>query len=169
MARIRDSWAWNDDFRRLFIIVPSTIGLLVTVTVWTVAGWNALWGLVAIPWGCFFWLVFGFPAKRINALREKYADDSGEITESLMQIGGIQAPGLVILRDDGLELIPIVGDPQVFPFDSLEVIKEGHALPGKYIWGKHVFYLKADKRVAFGVPEPVGERWSKKFTELRSG
>jgi hypothetical protein len=38
-------------------------------------------------------------------------------------------------------------------------------LPGKCLWGKRAFILKPrdDKRLAFAVAEPVGERWSRRF------
>ena len=48
---------------------------------------------------------------------------------------------------------------------KLEVFKEGHMLPGKFVWGKKAFILKSHlkKRLAFAVEEIIGERWSRIF------
>ena len=112
--------------------------------------------------GFLFYGIHKFVGSRVDLLLNKHKSDTGEVLESLMVIGNIESPGIVILRENELEMISITGRSCVLPFNEMEVIKEGSALPGKYLWGKRAFILKSPerKRLGFGVPESVGVRWS---------
>jgi len=107
--------------------------------------------------------------QKVNKLKNEYMRDPGEVVEGLLVVGIIQAPGIAILRSDELELVPIAGKGYTIPLNELEVFKEGHMLPGKYVWGKRAFILKSHlkKRLAFAVEESISERWSRIFAKNR--
>lgn len=168
MKRFREKWPWNAEFLRVFLIVPSLIGIAAAAAFYASAGVHALWFLSGILVGVIILLIYGTVGKRVIRLKDEYIDDPGEVVEGLLVIGRIESPGIVILRDNELVLIPIVGDGCTILLNELEVLKEGRMLPGKYVWGKRAFILKThlQKRLAFAVGETIGERWSRIFARV---
>jgi len=80
-------------------------------------------------------------------------------------IGKIHSPGLVILRNSELDLVPIVGERRTLSLTDTKLVGEGRWLPGKYVWGKRAFTFNANAShpLAFAVAESVGARWSEVF------
>lgn len=158
----RENWPWNKNFLRLMFLVPSALGILATALCYPIAGIHALWFLTAIFAGVVMYVVYGFVGNKVTALKEKNARHQGEMAEGLLVIGGIQSPGIVIMRTNEIELIPIVGKSCKIPFDAIRSTKEGRWLPGKFVWGKLAFNFDTtlEKRLAFAVAESVGKRWS---------
>jgi len=167
MKRLREKWPWNAEALRAILIIPSLSGIVLTAALYPFAGVKSLWFLSAVVAGVVFSLMYGVVGKKVNKLKNEYKGDPGEIVEGLLVVGIIQSPGIAILRKDELELIPIAGKGYTIPLNELEVFKEGHMLPGKYVWGKRAFILKSHlkKRLAFAVEESIGERWSRIFAQ----
>ena len=92
----------------------------------------------------------------------QFDDGPGEWAEGLLVIDKIECPGLVILRNSALELVPIIGKPCLLSFGQINAFKEGRWLPGKFVWGKRAFNFDTPirKRLAFAVAESIGARWS---------
>ena len=162
MKRLREQWPWNDGFLRLFLIAPTLFGLVAAAVSYPTAGAHALWFLSGALVSVLLTLIYGAVGRGIDRLKLDHQGDPGEVCEGLLVLGAVQSPGLAILRSHELVLVPLVGEGCTLPLDELEVFKEGHMLPGKYVWGKRAFILKhpRHKRLAFAVEESVGERWS---------
>ncbi|MFC1685209.1 hypothetical protein ACFL0R_07050 [Pseudomonadota bacterium] len=145
-------------------MVPTLVGVVATITLFPFAGLHSLWLLTTAFMGIIFYFIYGAVGRRVASLKTQFQGEKGELTESLLVIGNIQSPGVVILRKSEVELAPIVGRRCAIPLDQITAIKEGGWLPGKYVWGKRAFILTAStahpKRLAFAVPESIGERWS---------
>ena len=165
MAPIKEQWPWNPVFLRLFLLAPSVVGIVLAAATYPVGGLQAMWFLLGIPIGIGLRMMFGTAGHKVQLLRQKYKDDPGEVEESLMAIGNTESPGLAILRDSELELVPIVGTGVTIPLDKLRVFKEGRMLPGKYVWGKRAFILSPFKlkRVSFAIAESKAHGWSARF------
>ena len=165
MKRLRDKWPWNAEALRAILLIPSLFGIVLAAGLYPLVGVQSLWFLSAVVAGVVFRLMYGVVGKKVNKLKAEYIGDPGEVVEGLLVVGMIQAPGIAILRSDELELVPIAGNGYTIPLNELEVFKEGHMLPGKYVWGKRAFILKPNlkKRLAFAVEESIGERWSRIF------
>ena len=75
----------------------------------------------------------------------------------------MQSPGIAILHDAELTLVPIVGQRRTISRTDITILRRGRWLPGKYVWGKEAFILSTpqDKRLAFAVAESVGRRWAR--------
>jgi len=159
---LREKWPWNREYLRLFLIIPSLIGIAAAVALYPVGGAQALWFLTGVPMGGGFYLVYGFVGRRVNALKDQFKEGPNEWAEGLLVINKIECPGLVILRSSELEWVPIVGERCILPFSKIIFYKEGHWLPEKYVWGKRAFnfHTLTHKRLAFAVPESIGARWS---------
>ena len=143
-------------------MVPAVLGLGATVILFPIYGAYALWFATAIPFGLVFRGIYGAVGSKINALRRDLGTHDGEAVESLMVIGRVQSPGIAILNDSELSLVPIVGKRRTISLTEVTVLREGRWLPGKYLWGKRAFIMSTPqiKRVAFAVPESVGRRWA---------
>ncbi len=167
MKYLRDKWPWNAEALRAILLIPLLVGIVLAATLYPLAGVNSLWFLSAVVAGVVFRLMYGVVGKKVNKLKSEYMGDPGEIVEGLLVVGIIQAPGIAILRNDELVLVPIMGEGYTIPLNELEVFKEGHMLPGKYVWGKRAFILKPHlkKRLAFAVEESIGEHWSRIFAQ----
>ena len=160
--RLSEKWPWNGEFLRLFLIVPSVVGMTAAVALFPFGGLHSLWFLTAIPIGVVFNRVYGSVGRRVEDLKRQHRDDQGEIAEGLLVIGQVQSPGIVVLRPAELELIPIVGDRCRIDLREIESVGEGRWLPGKWVWGKRAFSFSAAvwRPLAFAVPESIGVRWS---------
>ena len=88
----------------------------------------------------------------------------------LLVIGMIEAPGIVVLRDDELVLANIVGKTFSIPRDEIKVFREGRMLPGKFLWGKRAFILARvnNTKLGFAVEEKLGRKWSSVFKQGQS-
>jgi hypothetical protein len=160
--RISEKWPWNGEFLRLFLLLPSVIGITATIATIPFAGVHALWFLTAILAGVVFYYVYGNVGRRVEALKADFVTDGADIAEALIVIGKIHSPGIVVLYNNQFELVPIVGKRQTIPLAETKLVGEGHWLPGKYVWGKRAFTFNAAifNPLAFAVPESVGLRWS---------
>ena len=161
--KISEKWPWNGEFLRLFLLMPSAIGISFTLATIPFVGIQASWFLTAICIGIVLNLIYGTVGRKVEALKIQHSSKSGDIAEALIVIGKIQSPGIVILQNSKLELIPIVGKIKTISLTDTELIGEGRWLPGKYVWGKHVFKFKVPevRPLAFAVPKSFGSRWSK--------
>jgi len=167
MKYLRDKWLWNAEALRAILLILSLIGIVLAAAFYPLTGVKSLWFLSAVVAGVVFRLIYGVVGNKVNKLKAEHKEDPGEVVEGLLVVGMIQAPGIAILRSDELELIPIAGKRYTIPLNELEVYKEGHMLPGKYVWRKKAFILKPHlkKRLAFAVEERIGERWSRIFAQ----
>ena len=142
--------------------MPSVVGITATVATLSFAGVHSLWFLTALPIGVGLYAGFGSVNRRVENLKQQVSDDDGEIAEGLLVIGKIHSPGIVVLRESELELMPIVGERRIIVLSEVESIGEGRWLPGKWVWGKRAFTLRGSvwNPLAFAVPESIGARWS---------
>ena len=163
--KISEKWPWNGEFLRLFLLMPSVVGITATLSLFPLYGFYALWFLTGIPIGILLYFIYGHVGQRVGRLKLELQDKGGQMAEGLLVIGKIQSPGIVVLRDREVELIPIVGERCRLLLSDIKSVGEGHWLPGKYVWGKRVFTLDASilNPLAFAVPESIGAQWSSVF------
>lgn len=161
---MRDKWGWDTEYVLLWFFIPAIIAVVLVVgdfktnTGTTGSPWWLLIGFAGVPAAVIYRVVGG----KVRALKTRCASESGEVAESLMVIGKIQSPGVVILDGEELRMIPIVGKPRTFSLSEIEMMKVGGWLPGKKLIGKTVFNftVPGHKRLGFAVTRSVGERWS---------
>ena len=142
--------------------VPSALGIISTVALYPTTRAHALWFLTAIPAGLLMRTMFAYVGKRLRRLHNELPDPSADVHESLMTIGKIQSPGLAILANDQLQLIPLVGKPLTIPLADIQSVKQSPMLPGKYLIGKTAFHITTPDhtRLAFAVDNLTAARWS---------
>ncbi len=99
--------------------------------------------------------------KLVAVLKGCISAQNGEVVASLLYFKNKSIPGIAILRDDVIILIPVFGRRHKIFFDKLKVIKEVNSMPGEWLLGKRVFNIEFEKKpsVLFAVPGSVGKRW----------
>ena len=162
LDRLSEKWPWDPEFLRLAMIVPAVAGVSLALALFPAYGIQSLWFLLAIPTGLLIRATFGAAGERVDALRDAAAGRAGESAEGLLVIGRTECPGVVILCESELLLLPIVGHELSIPLSTVTRVREGRWLPGNFVWGKRAFHLETlgSDRVAFAVPESIGKRWS---------
>jgi len=166
MKGLLENWSWNPAARIYFLIIPTAVSIIAAIALYFYFGEQVLWLLLAIPCGFLFFLIYGFVGNKVEKLKIEFANDPGKVVEGLLVVGKFESPGLIILRENELALIPLVGKRVIIPLNEIKILREGHLLPGKLLIGKKAFILKPYKktRLAFAVTENVGRIFSRKFS-----
>jgi len=166
MKRLREKWPWNPEFLKAMLIVPSAMGIATTIVLYPFAKHHALWFLTTIICGGLLYQTYASVGKRVSALLIPLNNEPGELAEGLIVIGKIEAPGVIVLKENELILIPIVGKRKVIPFSEINNVTASHWLPGKFVWGKTALHLSFSQfstnkatRTAFAVTESIRPRW----------
>ncbi len=160
--KLSEQWPWNREFLRLALIIPAVAGFLAAAVLYPFFGVYSLYFLLAIPSGLLFRVMYGVVGARVEALRRAAATRGGEVAEGLLVVGRIECPGLVVMGESELVLMPIVGNEVTVPLDTITVVREGRWLPGKFVWGKRAFNLgtTTSTRLAFAVSKSIAKKWS---------
>ena len=103
--------------------------------------------------------------KLVAVLKGCISAQNGEVVASLLYFKNKSIPGIAILRDDVIILIPVFGRRHKIFFDKLKTIKEVNRMPGEWLLGKRVFLIEFEEKpsVLFAVPESAGKRWRRCF------
>ena len=165
-SRLKDLWMWDREYRGVTRLWSFVGAAALTAGLSLVLGAGALFFLLFALMGPFLNLIYGAVGKRVEALKAALADEKGEAVECLMHNRNLQSPGIAVLREHELMLVPIVGDPVTVPLDGIRSVKEPRTLFGKGVAWKRVFVLEVDAspRLGFAVPEPVARRWRPRLT-----
>lgn len=128
-------------------------------------GSESLYLLLAGITGPIFGLTYGIAGKKVQVLKESFSNEDGEMQESLIVIGKIQSPGIVILKESKLRLIPIVGKEVALDTQTIKFVRMVSYFNGKSLIWKQWLVLSTQPVLGFALPEPVANQW---FTRLNS-
>jgi len=157
--RKRDMWLWNPSLISP-VIVYSTIGTLVLVAAcYPFFGLQALYFLFMGLIAPFIGLIHGVVGKKVESLKESLATEEGIKAESLIVVGNIQAPGIAILTEDTLRLVPIIGDAQLIDRASIDSVRLVNFFNGKTLLWKKWLVLSLKPRLGFALPVSTAEEW----------
>ncbi len=155
-------WMWDRDVLRVVVGALTVAGIALTVLFLPVLGLRALWWLALVLAGVVWLAIYGLVGRKVRALVASLRDESGELSETVIQHNGIQSPGVAVLDEAQLRLVPIVGQPVTVPLSSITAVKHPRTLFGKSFVGKRVLVLEtpAARRVGFVLPPATARRWS---------
>jgi hypothetical protein len=113
--------------------------------------------------------IYGYVDRKVRALRESLAGEEGSMAEGLANIGRIQGPAIVIMKETELVLVPLVGRRLTVPLDDIESVREAGNMYGKGFLWKRAFLVKApqNKRIGFAVAPSVARRWRDRLSQAR--
>jgi tRNA A-37 threonylcarbamoyl transferase component Bud32 len=166
ILRWRDAWLWNNEYIQLFLIVPVVVvGLALPLLVhWW--GLKALWLFAIEVPAIGFAVVYGLVGLRVRKAKAALPRTTGEVAECLMFRRPFESPGLAVLHDDRLELIPVVGSPIIVILEDIVAVKEVRWFNGTRLWLKKGFVLDLanGQRVGVAVAEVFARRWRSRLS-----
>jgi tRNA A-37 threonylcarbamoyl transferase component Bud32 len=161
ILRWRDAWPWNNEYIQLFVLVPLIVVALAIPVCLHWWGLRALWlfGIEVPAFG--FAIMYGVVGYRVRGKKAALAQPTGEVAECLMFRRPFQSPGLAVMHDDRLELIPIVGSPITVILADIVAVKEVRWFNGTRLWLKKGFVIELanGQRVGVAVAEVFARRW----------
>jgi tRNA A-37 threonylcarbamoyl transferase component Bud32 len=166
IKRWRDYWPWDWAYIRLYLMVSVLPAAILVQVLWHWWGHKALWFLALALAGIGFSVIYGVVGYRIRRLKAALPQPTGEVAECMMFRRPFEAPGLAVLHDDRLELIPIVGSPITVILDDIVAVSEVQWFNGRRLWWKKGFVLELAKgtRVGVAVAEAFARRWRSRLS-----
>lgn len=169
--RFRDKFMWHPDVLKFTMACPTVLALILALALYLCQGTYSITLILVAGMGFLFLAIFGFVGWKVAALRKKIAHEPGEKSDCLMVNGTIQSPGIAVLRDKELLLIPIVGKAVTLPFSDILSIQKSSCFNGKLLIFKKGLWLEVPdkKRMGFAVPTRLAERWTDRIMGDKTG
>jgi tRNA A-37 threonylcarbamoyl transferase component Bud32 len=161
VKRWRDLWLWDTEYLALFVIVPAVVAGILVLFFWPHWGSKALWLFAIELGGIGLAANYAWVFRRIQRLKAALPQPTGEVAECLMFWRPFQSPGLAVLHEDRLELIPIIRSPVTVPLEGIVAVSEVRWFNGIRLWSKKGFVLELTngRRVGLAVAESFARRW----------
>jgi hypothetical protein len=166
LFQTRNNWIWESAIYFAFIFVA--IILLASLYFFPQFNFASLFILVFLIPTFIFFNHYQKINKMIGVLKGCISAQNGEVVASLLYFRNKAIPGIAILRDNVIILIPIFGRRHKIFFDKFKSVKEVNKMPGKWLLDKHVFNIEFETKppVLFAVPDSVGKRWAVVFQSI---
>ncbi|MFH1727951.1 MAG: hypothetical protein ABIA04_05995 [Pseudomonadota bacterium] len=150
-----EKWMWNWEIMRLWLIIPFFLGLLLTIALYPFLGLNSLYFLFTFFGGLQVVIIYYIFGKKVEALKLRVTNKEANILESQILIGKIQTPGIIVLNENSLRLIPLWRDELLINKENLKSYKKSKWLGSKYLPFKECFVcqLSDGRYVSFGLGE----------------
>ena len=163
MEVLREQWMWNREARSIWLWVFIASGVILAAILYPLQGAMGLAaGFLPFLLACaIVGPMYAYVDRKVRGLRESLAGEEGEMAEGLANIGSVQGPAIVIMKETELVLVPLVGKRLNVPLDDIESVREAGNMHGKGFLWKRAFLVKApqNKRIAFAVAPSVAGRW----------
>ena len=171
MEVLREQWMWNREARSIWLWVFITSGVVLAAVLYQFQGAMGL-AVGFLPFLLVCVIVgpmYGYVGRKVQALGESLAGEEGDIAEALANIGSIQGPAIVIMKETELVLVPLVGKRLTVPLGDIESVREAGNMYGKGFLWKRAFLVKApqNKRIGFAVAPSVARRWRDRLSPAR--
>jgi len=165
MTRLFEQWPWHPLFLKLYIFAPVTLSLLLTGFIYPYYHYYSFITLIIIPVGIFIHHLQSTIAEKIKTLLGCISAQNGQAVEALLIIDNKQSPGIVILRDTMIILIPIDGRRKKLLFTDIKNVATTYNLANTLLFSKTVFMLETQKssQYIFAVSRSTGTQWSEKL------
>ena len=163
-----NKWIWESVVYYVLIFV--VLIFLAGLYLFSQFNFHALFILLLLIPVLFLFVRYQKINKLVEVLKGCISAQNGEVVTSLLCFKSKSIPGIAILRDDVIILIPVFGRRHKIFFDKLKTIKEVNNMPGEWLLGKRVFNIEFEEKpsVLFAVPESVGKRWGDIFKKTGS-
>ncbi len=166
IKRWRDLWLWDTGYLALFLIVPVIVAGILVLILMPHWGLKALWVFTFELIGIGLAAAYAWVGQRIRRLRAALPRATGEVAEGLVLRRPFQSPGLAVLHEDRLELIPIAGSATTVMLKDIAAVSEVRWFNGRRLWWKKGFVLElADgQHVGLAVADPYARRWRSRLS-----
>ena len=154
-------WPWNKTYLHSYVVVSFLSAIFLTLLFHSVISDLSFIFLLLIPVGILIHNFYAKIAANIKILKNCKSAQNGEVVESLLAIGHKPSPGVAILRNDVLILIPIKGRRKKIKLENIQSVENTPRFLMPFIWGKSIFKLTTDHSVSmtFALPATIANRW----------
>ena len=163
MEVLREQWMWNREARSIWLWSFIAFGVVLAAILYQFQGAVGLaTGFLPFLLACVIvGPMYGHVGRKLLALRKSLAGEEGDMAEALANIGSVQGPAMVIMKETELLLVPLVGKRLTVPLEDIESVREAGNMYGKGFLWKRAFLLKApqNKRIGFAVAPSTASRW----------
>lgn len=97
--------------------------------------------------------------KRMNHLRASLPSNFVHIADGLYVHGIIQSPAIVLIADEQLIFVPLLGKRIMIPLSDVKIIKETSWYNGAWYPGQTGFWLETPLNTRLGFIVPDSGRW----------
>ncbi len=166
IMRFRDAWPWNWEYIQLWLIVPMVVGAVALPLCLHWWGLKALWLLTFVLASLGFALMYAVVGHRVRRKQAALPRMGGEVAQCLMFRRPFESPGVAVMHEDRLELIPVIGTPITVILADIVAVKEVKWFNGTRLWFKKGFVmdLANGQRVGVAVAEVFARRWRSRLS-----
>lgn len=168
MERKRDLWLWNSKLLRPVVHFSIGATLVVVITGYAIVGTESLYFLLFGLVGPLIGLIYGFVGKKVQQLKASIPPNSGVMAESLIVLNKIQSPGIVVLSNEKLRLIPIIGKELQMDLKDITFLRKVKYFNGKTLLWKKWLVLSTNPRLGFALPEEEANAWHGCLSPVKS-
>jgi hypothetical protein len=168
---LRERWMWHRETRSIWLWVFTASGVTLGAILYQP------FGLLGLAVGFLPFLltcaivgpVYGWVDRKMRALRESVAGEEGDMAEGLANIGYLQGPAILIMKEAELVLVLLTGRRLTVSLGDIQSVRESCNMYGKGFLWKRAFVIKApqNKRIGFAVAPSVADRWRERFSPAR--
>jgi predicted Ser/Thr protein kinase len=163
---IKDCWMWDTRYLVGALVISIVGATLLSFALLPVMGFRAfLFDLLSFA-GIIPVIVYFFVGVRVRRLKAGLPADYLEACEAVFVRDANQRPGLAVLYDDRLELVPIAGSKITIALKDITSFRNLRWFNGTLLWAKEGIALNrvSGERLQLALPKPVAERWSGYFS-----
>jgi len=161
-----ERWLWEPEGRLFFVallIIPSILLALLFYP------WRGILGIVIlVPLfvAAITWVVYHFVGSKVHTLYQSLKNMEGELFHSLIVNGLLHSPGLALLRENELVLVPIVGQKVTVLLSEIESFRTSSWFNGRLHLGKTAFWLNIPGRgrLGFAIARSVAAKWRERLS-----
>ncbi len=170
IMRWRDFWPWDFPYISSWMIVVTAGTSILVLALVPRLGLKALLWLWPIALGLAFATMYGVLGMRIrrskSALPRATGEATREVADCLMFRRPFGSPGIAVLHEDRLELIPVAGSPIIVILAEIVAVKEVKWFNGTRLWLKKGFVMELanGQRVGVAVAEVFARRWRSRLS-----
>jgi len=152
---------WDPRIAWLLFLVPLVVTLPLIPFLFRHVGFHSLWLLAFDAGGLAMALTYIVIGIKVRRLKTIPAAKLGDVSEALIAGRTFESPGVAILHDDTLELVPIAGESIPLVRKDIVAVREVTWFNGGRLWTKMglILELEGGARIGVALPRPIGERW----------
>ena len=161
-----ERWPWDQQRLLTVTTLMAFVIVLMIFILFQRYGVYALFTLFTTPTIIIYFIKNNRIRKKVAVLKSCKSAQNGEVVDSMLLFNRRPSPGVAIMRENEMVLIPIDGRRRKLQLPKVISIQSGNSLPGIFLLKKTVITLEMDNThtLRFIVPFSTGRRWTQQLT-----
>lgn len=164
MMKLLEKWPWDKQLLRLYILTPLVFSSLLLYLFPTIV-YSSLLSLLFLASGFGLYFRYSIIHKNINTLLNCKSAQNGEAIDARLFFETRSSPGIAILRDSIIILIPITGRRRKIHLSQLATVYIADNPKHKRFISKTAITMETVKsaQYTFIIPTSTAKRWLQKL------